>query len=138
MEKRRLEELSSRQGEPQVADVLVADERLMACLARFEKRLSPNLYLFTSNSGVYTPPPTPPHTHTSLTCTKKCTSHPSPYTPTHAHTSYMYPIPLPIALFVSGAKDYSRFILEERNDFLDLLSAFPSCQPQLSKLIGMS
>ena len=38
--------------------------------------------------------------------------------------------------FLSGAKDYSRLFLEQRTDLLDVLSAFPSCQPLLPRLIG--
>ena len=37
---------------------------------------------------------------------------------------------------VLGASDYARLFLEQRNDFLDVLSAFPSCQPLLPRLIG--
>ena len=35
-----------------------------------------------------------------------------------------------------GAKQYSQFFMEQRNDFLDVLSAFPSCLPKLPRLIG--
>ena len=37
---------------------------------------------------------------------------------------------------VLGASDCTRLFLEQRNDFLDVLSAFPSCQPLLPRLIG--
>ena len=41
-----------------------------------------------------------------------------------------------LTIMVLGASDYTRLFLEQRNDFLDVLSAFPSCQPLLPRLIG--
>ena len=35
-----------------------------------------------------------------------------------------------------GSEDYSKLILESHLDLLDILHAFPSCNPPLSRLVG--